>query len=54
MVKKKASLLEEETLAEVVRRYPCIYDKADKGYKEKDRKSNAWKEIDAELGFKEG
>ena len=30
-----------EILAEGVQKYPCIYDKSDKGYKEKDQKVNA-------------
>ena len=44
MVKPKVILFEEETLAELVRQYPCQFDKEDKGYNEKNRKKNAWKE----------
>ena len=29
-----------------VQKYPCIYDKADPGHKEKDRVINGWKEVD--------
>ena len=33
---------EEEQLAEVIRKFPCLYDENNEGYKEKDRKKNAW------------
>ena len=48
-MKPHCTLMEEETLAELVRQYPCLYDKSDKGYKEKDRKKNAWKEIEDQV-----
>ena len=50
----RCNLQEEEILAETVRKYPCLYDKSNKGYKERDRKSNAWQKIDEELGYEEG
>ena len=34
---------EDEVLAVEVRKYPCLYDKSEKGYKERDRVRNAWK-----------
>ena len=45
---------EDEALAEKVRKYPCLYDKSDKGYKERDRKVNAWRAVDDALGYEEG
>ena len=35
---KKTSLKAEEALASVVEMYPCMYNKADPQYKEKDRR----------------
>ena len=37
---------EDEQLSIEIRKYPCIFDKSNVGYKEKDRVENAWKEID--------
>ena len=39
-------LQQNEKLAEEVRKYPCLYDKAEVGYKDKLRKVNAWAKID--------
>ena len=39
----KCDLKEEEFLAEAVRKFPCLYDKSCKEYREKDRVANAWK-----------
>ena len=50
----KVDLKEDEDLAEAVKKYPCIYDKADQGYREKDRVANAWRAIEDELGYEEG
>ena len=41
---RKLSLEQEEVLAFRVKEYPCLFDKTDKGYKEKDCMANAWKE----------
>lgn len=54
MAGKYRSLTEDEKLAEEVRKYSCLYDKADKGYKERDRVKNAWKEVELSLGYEEG
>ena len=32
-----------EGLAEELQKYPCLYEKKDKGYKERDRKENTWR-----------
>ena len=31
-----------ECLPEGLQRYPCLYEKGNKGYKERDLKENAW------------
>ena len=33
----KSNLKEEERLAEEIRKFPCLHDKSNEGYKEKDR-----------------
>ena len=48
------NLQEDELLTEEVRKYPCLYDKSDKGCKERDRTSNAWRAVDLALGYEEG
>lgn len=50
----KRKIQEDEILAEEVRKYPCLYDKSDSGYKERDRVKNAWKAVENELGLEEG
>ena len=40
-------------MAEIVRRYPVLYDQAHKGY-ERDAVKNDWKEVSAQLDFIEG
>ena len=50
----KCDLNEEEFLAEAVRKFPCLYDKSCKEYREKDRVANAWKKVEEELGYEEG
>ena len=50
----KCIIQEDEQLAEVIHQYPCLYDKSDAGYKEKDRKINAWRAVEEALGYEEG
>ena len=38
----KLNLLEEEQLAIEVQKYPALYDKSRKEYKDKNVKANAW------------
>ena len=45
------SLQEYEELAEAVREYPCLYDKAKKDYKDKIVTENARKELADQLIF---
>ena len=35
-----------ERLAEELQKYPCLYEKGNKGYKERDRKKNAWRAVE--------
>ena len=48
------SLREDEGLAEEVRKYTCLYEIANKGYKERDRIKSAWKVIEFALGYEGG
>ena len=48
------SIEEDKRLAEEVRKHTCLYDKADKDYKVKDRVGNAWRAIEQALGYEEG
>ena len=50
----KSNLKEEERLAKEIRKFPCLYDKSNKVYKENDRKKNAWLEVENFLGYEEG
>ena len=52
--RSKLNLQEEEALSTEVQRFPCLYEKSNAGYKEKDRKQNAWKKVELALGFEEG
>ena len=42
---------ENEELAEVIRKYPCLYDKSKKEHKDKNVTENAWKEVADQLDF---
>ena len=44
---------EDEQLSIKIRKYPCLFNISNAGYKEKDRVENAWKEIDNSLGTEE-
>ena len=44
---------EDEQLSIEIRKYACLFDKSNAGYKAKDRIENAWKEIDNSLGIEE-
>ena len=35
-----------ERLAEKLQKHPCLYEKGNKGYKEIDRKENAWRAVE--------
>ena len=47
------NLKEEEMLAEKVKLFPVLYNKQEKGYKEKDVVINAWNAVANELEFVE-
>ena len=50
-IKPPLLLKQEELLAEEVRKYPCLYNKADKSYKEHDVIRNAWESVLFALEF---
>ena len=54
MAVNKCDLSEDERLSIEVGFYPCLYDKRDKGYKERDRRANAWRKVEEILGYEEG
>ena len=49
-----SNVQEDENLANTVMQYPCLCDKSGKGFKERDRKLNAWRKIKEKLGLEEG
>lgn len=51
---EKVNLQEDESLAEEVRKYACLYDKSSPHYKDKRKVTNAWASVDKELGIEEG
>ena len=48
------NLNQDELLSTEIQKFPCLYDKSDKGFKEKDRVANAWMEIETALKVEEG
>ena len=42
-------LSQEESLTEKVKKYPCLFDKSQKTYREGDVVKNAWKTVTSEL-----
>ena len=45
------SIQENELLSVEVRKYPCLYDKSKKEYRNKIVVANAWKEVADQLPF---
>ena len=45
------SIEDNERLSEVVRQFPCLYDKSKKEYKDKNVVENAWKNVAQNLDF---
>ena len=54
MVHSAANLREEKKLTDVVRKYPCLYDKKTLEYKNKNLKEEAWRKIEEELQMEIG
>ena len=48
-----SSIGNDELLSESVRFFPCLYDKSDKGYKERDVVENAWNKVAEMVEFVE-
>ena len=49
----KVNLQEDESLAEEVKKYPCLFDKSSKHYKDKRKTANAWAKVDESLGYED-
>lgn len=47
------NLMQEQLLCEKIREYHILYDKSQKGYKEKVAVENAWKQVAEALDFME-
>ena len=43
-----------EQLSELVKMYPCLYNKQEKDFKKEEVKQKAWKEIAKELDLENG
>ena len=54
MPRQSFNIREDEQVSVGIRKYPCLFDKSNSGYMEKDRVENAWKEIDNLLETEEG
>ena len=52
--KKKMAREKDIALAEIVRKYPAVYDKAVPEYHRKDVQKNCWNVIATELGLESG
>ena len=46
--------VEEEKLAEAVRKYTVLYDKSDKFFKDRNKKLLAWADVAKEANFTNG
>ena len=44
----------DEKLAESVRKFPILYDKSSKDFKEREKKERAWDDVAKEVGFPSG
>ena len=54
MGRKILNFLEDEELAENVRRYPCLYNKSSIDYRDKRVRKNAWRNVEETMGMEEG
>ena len=43
-----------EKLSEAVRRFPVLYDKSCKDFKDNQKKNNAWRDVALEIGAESG
>ena len=51
MPRQSFDIREDELLSIEIRKYPCLFNKSNAGYREKDRVENARKEIDNSMGY---
>ena len=54
MPRQSFDIREDKQLFLDIREYPCLFDKSNGGYKEKNMVENAWKEFDNSLETEEG
>ena len=54
MPRQSFDIREDKQLFLDIRKYPCLFDKSNGGYKEKNMVENAWKEFDNSLETEEG
>jgi len=47
----KLTIEEEEKLAFHVKKYPCLFDKTDKGHKQRDCVGNSWQQAASALEY---
>ena len=52
--KIKMAAQQEERLSEAVRKYPVLYDKADRYFKNKAKKQLAWEDVTKEANLENG
>ena len=48
------AIVVDEKLAESVRKFPILYDKSSKDFKDKHKKERAWEDVAREVGFPSG
>ena len=51
---ENSSVSFDERLSDSVRKYPILYDKSLKDFKDKHKKNNAWSKVAKELGVSSG
>ena len=49
-----SNLVEDEILANEVKKFPCLYDKRSPGYKGKETTDSAWETVEKALGYEQG
>ena len=54
MPRQSFDIRKDKQLFLEIRKYPCLFDKSNAGYKEKNGVENAWKEFDNSLETEEG
>lgn len=53
-ITNKCNIEEDQLLAEEIRKYPCLYNKAERSYLDQTMKESAWRNVDAAMGYGQG